>query len=49
VDAWEIFKLVGVEPTAEGVLKLAELIGVDDPIETLMKVNRLASRSINAA
>jgi len=30
-------------PTTEGILKVAELMEVDDPIEVLLKIGRLIS------
>jgi len=48
LDAWEIFKLVSFEqmgPTTEGILKVAELMEVEDPVEILYKVGRLISAS----
>ena len=32
-------------PTTEGILKVAELLGVEDPIEVLFKVGRLIGAS----
>lgn len=45
-----MFNLVGFEqmgPTTSGILKIAELIDSDDPIELLMKVSRLIRNTQN--